>query len=168
VLRARDGLARREVVREHAIELRGHAPPRLTEFKVDALEVRDRPDLPPAKGDTFGAGRTYQLTLSVGGARLKKKRKLLFEASVEADLRLRDLAGQVVQEQRRLFVLARELTYQPLRLLIPASFTLRSDVRGGLYDLEVEASDRLGERASQLKRRVEIVGAGPAVPVQLP
>jgi len=168
VLRVRDGLARREVVREHAIELRGHVPPRLADFKVDALEVRDRPDLPPGKGDTLGAGRTYHLTLSLGGARLRQKKKLLFEASVEADLRLRDLTGKVVQEQRQLFAFARELTYQPLRILVPASFTVRSDLRGGLYDLEVEASDRLGERASQLKRRIEIVGAGPAVPVQLP
>jgi hypothetical protein len=156
VLRARDRLARKESVAELPIELRGSAPPPLSEFKVDTLEVRQRPDLLPEKGDTFGAGRTYHLTLWIGGAKLREQKKLLYAAHIEATLRLRDLAGQVVQEQKRLFRFERELTYRPLRVLIPATWTV-SALRSGLYDLEVEANDLLTDRSSQMRRRVEVV-----------
>jgi hypothetical protein len=159
VLRARDRLARKDSVAEQPIELRGFSPPRLSELKIDTLEVRQRPDLLPEKGDTFVAGRTYHLSLSIGGVRLREAKKLLYVADIEASLRLRDLAGQVVQERKRLFSFRRELTYRPLRLLIPARWTL-SNLPPGIYDLEVEANDLLSDRASQLKRRVEVVAAG--------
>jgi hypothetical protein len=168
VLRARDELARKEVVTEHAFRLRGTAPRPLSEFKVDDLEVRDRPDLLPGKGDTFGAGRTYFVTLVLGGARLKERRRLLFSADIEASLRLRNLAGRVVEERKRLFLFQREMSYRPLRIPIAATWKVPEGLPGGLYDLEIEAVDLLEHRVSELRRRVEIVAGAPAVAVPMP
>lgn len=168
VIRARDNLARRETVRELPIQLQGSAPSPLTSFKVDQLEVRDRPDLPLSKGDTFGAGRTYHLALRLGGAKLKQRKKMIFEAKVVADLRLRDLSGKLVHERKELFRLERALTYRPLRIVIPAEWAVPAELKSGLYDLEISALDLYDDRVSQMRRRVEVVGAGPAVPVPLP
>jgi hypothetical protein len=156
------------VVTEHAFRLRGTAPRPLSEFKVDDLEVRDRPDLLPGKGDTFGAGRTYFVTLVLGGARLKERRRLLFSADIEASLRLRNLAGRVVEERKRLFLFQREMSYRPLRIPIAATWKVPEGLPGGLYDLEIEAVDLLEHRVSELRRRVEIVAGAPAVAVPMP
>ena len=161
VIRARDRLARRETVREHAFQIEGDAPKPLSDFRVDRLEVQDRPDLPPSKGDTFRAGKSYQLSLLVGGAKLLEPRKMTFRYAIRADLRLKDLRGNVVVNREGLFREARTLTYRPLRIQIPARWDLPSDLAPGLYDLEIVATDEQDDRVSQMVRRVEVVGALP-------
>ncbi len=168
VIRARDLLAGKEVTREKAIRLMGTAPKPMGSFKVDQLEVRLRPDLPPIKGDTFGAGRTYHLALRVGGVKLKEDPKRIYSAALEGSLRLRDLEGKVVHERKEIFKLRRRMTYRPLRLVLPAEWDLPSDLPSGLYDLEVSLLNTLDDMVSQLTRRVEIVGQPPAVEVRLP
>lgn len=161
VIRARDRLARRETVREHPFQIEGEAPKPLKDFRVDRLEVQDRPDLPPSKGDTFRAGKSYELSLLVGGAKLSEVRKMSFRYAIKADLRLKDLRGEVVVNREGLFRDARTLTHRPLRIQIPARWDLPGDLAPGLYDLEIVATDEQDDRVSQMVRRVEVVGALP-------
>ncbi len=168
VIRARDEFARHVVVKEKTFRITGSSLPRLSLFKIDELEVRDRPDLPPRKGDTFGAGRSYSLVLRVGGGKIKRIGKMKYRIRIKGDLRLRDLQGKLVHESRDLFQFDRDLHYQPLRVLIPATWKVPSDLPGGEYDLELNARSLLDDQTSQMTRRVEIVSAGPAVPVQFP
>jgi hypothetical protein len=156
VIRARDRLARKEIVRDHTIQIKGPAPKPMSRFKVDKLVVQDRPDLPPSKGDTYVAGRSYNLTLHLGGAKLKELRKMTFRARIKGDLRLRR-GGATRHESKGLFSFDRGLTYRPLRILVPAKWQVPADLPGGLYDLEVVALDELDDRVSQMVRRVEIV-----------
>ena len=168
VIRARDLLAGKEVTREKEIHLMGDAPKPMGSFKVDQLEVRERPDLPTLKGDTFGAGRTYHLALRVGGVKLREKQKRIYAAELTGNLRLRNLKGDVVHERKELFKLKRLMTYRPLRLVLPAKWALPSDLPGGLYDLEVSVLNVIDDRVSQLTRRVEVVGQAPAPEVKIP
>ncbi|MCC6747510.1 MAG: hypothetical protein IT371_07620 [Deltaproteobacteria bacterium] len=168
VLRARDRLARREATAELAFTLQGRAPAPLADFAIDALEVRDRADLPPGKGDTFVEGRRYHLTVRAGGGKLRSPRKLTYEVQLEGNLRLRGQDGRLLAERRGLFRLERTLNYRPLRLLLPAEWTVPPGTPAGLHDLEVELLDRYENRVSQLRRRVEVVSAGPAARVTLP
>jgi hypothetical protein len=156
VMRARDRVARRDVVREHTIQINGSAPKPMSRFKIDKLVVQDRPDLPPSKGDTFVAGRSYHLTLHIGGAKLKELRRMTFRARIKGDLRLRR-GGQTRHESADLFRFDRELAYRPLRVLIPATWRVPADLRGGLYDLELVAQNELDDHVSQMVRRVEII-----------
>jgi len=157
VMRARDRLARRETVRELPFRIEGSAPKPMGSFKIERLEVQDRPDLPPSKGDTFVAGRTYRLTLRLGGPKLQEPRRMTFLARIKGDLRLKDMTGRVVHEKKGLFEFERTLTYRPLRILMPAKWEA-PQLRSGLYDLEVVALDELDDRVSQMVRRVEVVG----------
>ena len=168
VIRARDLLAKKEITRQLPFRLTGQAPAPLGSFKIDKLDVRQRADLPPLKGDTFGAGRTYHLALRVGGVKLKEEPKRFYNTSLVGGLRLRALSGDLVHEQKGLFKLKRRLTYRPLRLILPAKWELPSDLPGGLYDLEVSILNEVDDMVSQLTRRVEVVGAGPAVPITIP
>ncbi len=120
VVRLRDLHARKTVQRELKIELRGAAPKPFSRLKVDDLEVRTRPELPPTKGDTFGTGRTYELVLKVGGVKPEELGKRRYRVRIKGALTLRNLAGKVVHEQKGLFVFQRVMTFRPLRLLIPA------------------------------------------------
>jgi len=158
VIRARDGVAHRDVVRELPFQIQGDAPKPMASFKVDRLEVQDRPDLPPGKGDTFGAGRSYHLTLRVGGAKLKQTKKMRFSARVKADLQLKDMTGKIVYQKPGLLHFERTLTYRPLRIAMTAKWEVPPTLRSGLYDLALIALDELDDRVSQLVRRVEIVG----------
>jgi hypothetical protein len=162
VIRARDQLAGKETVREHKITLEGNAPPPLKTFKVDDLAVRDRPDLPTSKGDTFGVGRTYHLELRVGGAKLDPVpgRRSTYRVKIKADLRLK-LGNRVMHQSKELFKLDKVLTHKPLRIVIPTRWQVPNNVPtmpGVLYDLEVVAEDLLDNRVSQFIRRVEVVG----------
>lgn len=159
VLRARDLVAGRECTAELPFAIEGSAPSPLGRFAIAELDVRDRPDLPPQPGDTFVAGRSYQLTPLVGGVRPRTRRPLIFPLNLEGDLRLRDLAGRVVHERKRLFQLRRELAFRPLRVPVPATWMVPATLRGGLYDLELEIHDRDDDHVSQLRRRVEVVEA---------
>ena len=157
VVRARDLISKKQIQRELKIKLEGSAPRPFARFKVDDLEVRDRADLPPSKGDTFGAGRTYQLTLKVGGVKPEKTGARNYRVRVKGGLTLRDLAGKVVHQQKTLFSLQREMTYRPLRLLIPGKWTVPADLPGGLYDLGVSLESLHDRMVTQMNRRVEIV-----------
>lgn len=168
VFRARDKFARKEVERRMKIQVRGNAPRPMGSFKVDDVEVRRRPDLPLLKGDTFGAGRTYHLVLKLGGMKLEKINKRTFRVAIEGNLRLLNLQGEIVHEQKKLFSIDRRMTYQPLRVLPDAQWEVPSDLPGGLYDLQLSALNLHDDRVSQLSRRVEIVSASQAVPVQIP
>jgi hypothetical protein len=161
VIRARDRVAQKETVREHSLHLQGTALAPLGAFKIDALEVRQRPDLPVLPGDTFVSGRSYYLTLRLGGMKLKEARKMHFTVKVKADLRLRAIGGQTVEEQRGLFQEERTLTYRPLRLLLAAKWQLPSHLPRGLYDLQLSAHDLQDHTICQFTRRIEIVAAGP-------
>jgi hypothetical protein len=167
VVRARDLLAKRTITRQHKVNLRGLAPKPLAKLGVDELEVRERPDLPPLKGDTFGAGRKYQLYLRVGGVKPKEVDKGIHEVRLEGSLTLRDLKGEKVFESKKLFTYDRRMTYLPLRVVIPAEWTVPSDLPGGLYDLGVTVLNLENDRVSQMTRRIEVVSAGPAVEVKL-
>ena len=158
VIRARDQHTGKVVVREHKIKLEGNAPKPLTTFKVDDLEVRHRPDLPPLKGDTFGSGRTYNLGLLLGGAKLQPvpRKRSTYTVKIKADLKL-SLGTRVLHEQKALFTLDRQLTYKPLRLVIPATWTVPK-LPSGLFDLQIIAHDLQDNRVSQFIRRVEVVG----------
>lgn len=157
VLRARDLLSKKQVQRELKIKLEGTAPKPFARFKVDDLEVRTRADLPPTKGDTFGAGQTYELTLKVGGVKPEELRKRAYRVRIKGGLTLRSLAGQVVHQHKTLFSLQREMTYRPLRLLIPGKWTVPANLPGGLYDLGVSVESVHDRHVTQLNRRVEIV-----------
>jgi hypothetical protein len=168
VARVRDRFAKKTTVRELTIQIQGTPLRRLGSFKVDQLQVRNRPDLPLLKGDTFGAGRDYHLSLRLGGAKLKETSKMRFEAQIKASLKLRVPGGKVVHEVKELFTFNRTMTYRPLRIIIPATWKVPSDLRGGFYDLEIAALDIQGNRVSQFLRRVEIVAAAPGIPITLP
>lgn len=165
VLRARDLLAGKEVIREHEIRLRGQAPPPLGSFSIDQLEVRQRPDLPPIKGDTFQAGRTYILTPRVGGMKLTQVKKVIHSVQLEGDLRLSNLRGEQVHRSEGLFNFERTFTYLPLRIPLPAKWTVPTDLPGGLYDLQVRILNKDTDRVTHLSRRVEILPAPPAIPL---
>ena len=157
VLRARDLISKKQVQRELKIKLEGNAPKPFGRFKVDDLEVRTRADLPPTKGDTFGAGRAYELTLKVGGVKPEELRKRIYRVRIKGGLTLRSLAGRVVFQDKALFSLQREMTYRPLRLLIPGKWTVPANLPGGLYDLGVSVESLHDRHVTQLTRRVEIV-----------
>jgi hypothetical protein len=159
VLRARDGVAGKETTAELPFEIQGSAPKPLASFAIAELDVRERPDLPTLPGDTFGAGRRYELTLLLGGVKPKEKRRLIYELNLEGSLRLRDLGGRIVHERKRLFVLRRELSFRPLRVPLSATWELPATLRGGLHDLELEVHDLDDNHVSQLRRRVEIVAS---------
>ncbi len=167
VIRARDLLAKKEITRSLTFRLTGQAPKPMGSFKVDQLQVRQRADLPPIKGDTFGAGRTYHLALRAGGVKLKEQPRRIYNISLEGSLRLRSITGDVVHEQKGLFKLKRRLTYRPLRVILPAEWKVPDDVPGGMYDLEVSVLNEVDDMVSQLNRRVEVVGAAPAVPINI-
>jgi hypothetical protein len=168
VIRARDLLAKRVLTREHRFNMRGLAPKPLAQLGVDELEVRERPDLPQLKGDTFGAGREYHLALRVGGFKVKPDPRGIRHLRLEGGLTLRDTKGNKVHESEKLFGYDRKLTFLPLRVLIPAKWTVPSDLPGGLYDLGVSVLNLQDNRVSQMTKRIEIIGAGPAVEVKLP
>lgn len=157
VVRVRDLHAKKTVQRELKIELQGTAPKPFGRFKVDDLEVRTRPELPPTKGDTFGTGRTYELVLKVGGVKPEELGKRRYQVRIKGGLTLRNLAGKVVHEQKDLFVFQRVMTFRPLRLLIPARWKVPADLPGGLYDLGLSAESLHDRMVTQLSRRVEIV-----------
>ncbi len=158
VVRAHDHNAGKVIVREHKIVLEGNAPTALATFKVDNLEVRHRPDLPQLKGDTFGSGRRYNLALLLGGAKLKPvpRKRSTYTVKIKADLKV-SLGTKVLYEQKDLFKLDRQLTYKPLRLDLPASWTVPK-LPSGLYDLQIVAHDLQDDRVSQFIRRVEVLG----------
>lgn len=156
VLRARDLHGKKVVQRQLKLRLQGNAPKPFANLKVDDLEVRTRSDLPPLKGDTFGAGRSYELVLKLGGLKPEKLGNRRYRVRIKGGLTLRDLSGRVVHSQDQLFKLDRVMTYRPLRLLIPARWTAPG-LPGGLYDLGVSAESLHDRRVSQLSRRVEIV-----------
>jgi hypothetical protein len=158
VIRAHDHNAGKVIVREHKIKLEGTAPKPLATFKVDNLEARYRPDLPQLKGDTFGSGRRYNLALLLGGAKLKPvpRKRSTYQVKIKADLKV-SLGTKVLYEQKDLFTLDRQLTYKPLRLVLPANWTVPK-LPSGLYDLQIVAHDLLDNRVSQFIRRVEVVG----------
>ncbi|MFH1131159.1 MAG: hypothetical protein V1754_07475, partial [Pseudomonadota bacterium] len=162
VLRARDRLLKdAEAIREYHFQIKGNPPARLSSFKIDGLDIQERPDLAPIKGDTFVRGKTYHLTLSVGGAKLKEIQKLTYFAKMEGHLKIRDLRQNIVHESNRLFHLEKKLHYRPLRILLSAQWITPSDIPLGLYDLEVHAVNLLDNRVSQLVRRVEVVDTTP-------
>ena len=149
VLRARDLHGKKQVQRQLKIKLEGTAPKPFGRFKVDDLEVRP--------GDTFGTGRSYHLTLKVGGIKPEKVRERVYRVRVKGGLTLRDLSGKVVFQDKTLFSLQREMTYRPLRLLIPGKWTVPAKLRGGLYDLGVSVESLHDRHVTQMTRRVEIV-----------
>ena len=157
VLRARDQQARKDTVAEQSFIVLGSAPSPLAVLTVTGLDVRERADLPPGKGDTFVAGRDYQLDLVLGGLQPKEVRKLTYAVAVQGDLGLRSLAGAVVHERKRLFNFKGELGYKPLRLPVTATWRAPAELPPGFYDLEVSALEPGTGRASQLRRRVELV-----------
>ena len=168
LLRARDRHTGREVTREIRIHLRGNPPKPLGRFKIDDLQVRQRADLPPLPGDTFGGGRTYHLTLSVGGMKMDKVKGSLRRATLQGGLKLRNGKGEVVHEIDDLFKLDRTFSYTPLRALIPATWEVPTDLPGGLYNLEIALVNTHDDLVSQMIRRVEIVPPAPAMEVPLP
>lgn len=167
MIRARDRLARRETTGELRLRLQGAAPKPLGKLAIDALEVRRRPDLPAEKGDAFVEGRKYHLALRVGGAKLKEVGQRVFSAQLEGGLSLRDLRGAVVHKADKLFRFERKLRYRPLRILIPAQWTVPAGTRPGLYDLQVQVLNRVDDMVSQLTRRVAILSGGRIAEVPL-
>lgn len=157
VVRARDLNARRTVQRELKIRLTGDAPRPLGRFKVDDLEVTVRPDLPPLKGDTFGAGRSYNLSLKLGGIKPEELGRRRYRVRVLGSLSLRSTKGKELHRQDKLFKLDQVMTYRPLRLLIPARWTVPAGLPGGLYDLNVTVESLHDRQVSQFMRRVEIL-----------
>jgi hypothetical protein len=156
VLRVRDLLARREATRELPLRIEGKPLSFLSSLTVDALEVREREDLPLLPGDTFVAGKSYLLEVRAGGAKLEEVRRQTFRARLEGGLRLFDLAGNLVHESARLFRYDRETTYQPLRILIAARWQTPL-LPPGLYDLDVSLLNKMDDRVSEMRKRVEIV-----------
>jgi hypothetical protein len=156
VLRARDQQARKETIAEQSFVLLGSAPPALADLTITALDVRERPELAPGKGDTFVLGRDYTLELLLGGLQPRAVRKLSWAVAVEGSLQLRNLAGAVVHERKKIFSAKRELGYKPLRLPVRATWRV-PELPPGLYDLEVSVLEPGTDRASQLRRRVELI-----------
>ncbi|MCA9671872.1 MAG: hypothetical protein KC503_40010 [Myxococcales bacterium] len=155
LLRVRDLNAKKDASRELDFGLRGKAPKRLGTFRIVSLETRLRPDLPALTGATYVGGRTYNLTLLVGGGRLRKVARVTYRAKVVAHLRLRHArTGKVVHESKNLFSLDRKFHYIPLRIPMSAKWTPPPNLIPGLYDLQIEALWLLDNRASQLSKRV--------------
>lgn len=157
LLRARDLFAKRDLERALHFTLEGKAPKPLGSFTVDKLYVRERADLPRLKGDTFVSGRSYQLTVRAGGGRLKKVKRATYELEIRGTLRLRTVGGRVVGSWKDLFRTKRTLHYQPLRVLLPATWTVPAGLPRALYDLEVELLVPARQRVSTLRKRIEIL-----------
>lgn len=158
LLRARDLFAKRSIERSLRFALEGEAPKPLGSFAVDKLYVRERADLPRIKGDTFVSGRSYQLTVRAGGGRLKPIKRATYALEIRGTLRLRTVGGRVVGSWKDLFHYKRTLHYQPLRVLLPATWTVPAGLPRALYDLEIELLLPARQRVSTLRKRIEILG----------
>lgn len=156
VIRARDRLAKRDVTRDLPLTLEGKAPKPLRDLRIDQLQVRSRPELPPLAGDTFIAGRSYHLAVRVGGVKPAEPSKLTFVIKLRGGLRLLTPRGTVVDKHEKLLSLERTLHYRPLRLVMTARWKVPAKLPAGLYDLTIDVLDPRTDRVSHLRRRVEI------------
>jgi hypothetical protein len=140
------------------IQLEGTALPAASRLAIDALEIRERPDLPALKGDTLVSGQRYSIRLRIAGAKAKNIAKLTYRTRVVGHLRLRHPRNNMVIDQHRgLFRLERTTHYRPVRQLLLASWQLPRDIPPDLYDLELQLVDEQNNRVAQLIRRIEIV-----------
>lgn len=156
VIKAFDRIASKESVVEKTFAIVGNAPKTLKNLTVEELLIYAPNQQKPDTSHTFTRGERYTLIAYIGGARYRSEKKHHYQTDIVGSLKLRSLTNATVDNIKEAFRLKQEFTYQPLRLLLNSTWTVPRSAKPGLYDLEITLLNRVDDRVSSLRRRIEL------------